>query len=923
MASVIGEAIAAKVCETAVDMAVQQLSKQIGLVINFQEDFEWLKDELKFMKGFLKDADQQCVQKETVKQWLHHVRDVALLAEDIFELCTVQPLYSSRHLFVLTGNRLVFRYKMARKISKVKDRINFLIGKGRQLKISHDVLSGEGASDSTFQRADWKRSSIVPVDSHPVGIEAKVEDIVSLLEKPEVSVICVVGMGGVGKTYLLQHVYSVVKNSFEKSIWLSISQSFSIPKLQHDLAWHLGLRKEIVDGDVTEQLAAQLINAHLKENKCLIVLDDVWKPIMEGNLIEKLGLTIDNNCKIVITTRNREVCRNVEAEIYQLECLCEDDSWNLFCIYGFPKCKENRPPEHLVDVARNIVKECGNLPLAIKATAASLASTTLKREWEPKFRQLQKVSTLNNPMEVLKLSYDCLPPHLRACFAYFSFFPGNENIECEYLVNLWMGEGFIPEGDEQWDVGWNYLYEIANLCLVEIWEEPEKKIFGFGHELKKYCRVHDLFLDLAVYVSKENKCAFDVEEAFQEFPNGGDGWCRILLPKKSIGKDIFKRKSFNPASPRTLSLYQNYIGTDFPANFFLNMRVLRVLDLSNNDITILPHCIGEMKLLKVINLSRTKIREMPRCIRKLSRLRFLDISWCPINELPVWISKLKSLQHINVFMTSDVNMITRVKGIAKLPFLRTLRSGLLQLSMENEELLKLEDVGGMIQLQELAIRVDTELQFKSIQRGILGQLVKMQNLTMVNHTFQISQNGTDGGPDLPLSFPLFPEVLKTMADLEKLQLENFSLTSCLFSFVNLRDLRLLRCHWSTYPQFENMLNLVSLQLEYNGSCTELPKGFGNSGGFPKLRFLLIRDFPRLVEFPELENGAMPHLEIFQLQLCLRVNKLPEGLERLKMLKEINYQLSGTLELRERLKEGGQDWNKIKACNPRVLITHRN
>ncbi|GLJ13077.1 hypothetical protein SUGI_0204730 [Cryptomeria japonica] len=904
MASIVGEAVAAKLCEMVVEMAVQQLSKQVSLFINFHEDFEWLKTKLRFMKGFLNDAEYQCRQKESVKQWLQDVRDIALRAEDIFELCTVQPLHSSRFLSILIDSDFVFRYKMARKISKVKNRINFLTEEGRKLKINHDVLSGEESSSSRFQSSDRKRSSNVPIDSHPVGIETKVEYLVSLLDKPAVSVIAVVGMGGVGKTYLLQNFYNFTKDRFEKSIWLSISQSFSISKLQHDLASHLDIKDKIYR--VSEQRAEELINFHLKEKRILIVLDDVWKPIKKDNLIERLGLTIGHNCKLVITTRNKDVCRNVMAEIYEMECLSEEDSWKLFCIYGFPEYEGNRAPEHLVDVAHNIVKECGNLPLAIKTTAASLAGFTLQREWNSKLSQLKEVSTLNKPMEVLKLSYDCLPAHLRACFAYLSFFPEDERIECEYLVNLWIGEGFVPDGEDQWDIGWSYLHELANLCLVELVEEWES---GYGIEVKKYCIVHDLFHDLAMYICKENKCAFDIKKAFPKPPSRKNSteWCRVLLPKKSINDNVMAQ--ILPVSSakllRTLSLYDNHI-VSIPPKFLMNMKVLRVLDLSRNPITTLPDCVGDMKLLKVLNMSDTWIEEVPGCVRRLQSLRFLDVSFCSsLRQIPAWIGELKCLQQINILHWS---ISTLPKGISNLTSLRTLRSQCLCLSVENDADLKLENVGSMIQLQELRIQIHRESQLESIKQGILGRLVKMRHLTVENC--------------VPLSRPLFPEKLEIMTDLEKLQVEEFAVTSRLCSFVNLRELRLQRCDWSSYPEFQNMPNLVSLRLEYNGSCREIAEAFGKSGGFPKLRFLLIKDFPGLEEFPKLEDGAMPRLEVFKLQECNRLRKVPEGLEELKMLKEFNHDYTGTDGLRDRLREGGQDWQKVKTLNPQLIMIGR-
>ncbi|GLJ14870.1 hypothetical protein SUGI_0241950 [Cryptomeria japonica] len=79
--------------------------------------------------------------------------------------------------------------------------------------------------------------------------------------------------------------------------------------------------------------------------------------------------------------------------------------------------------------------------------AASLANTTNLNEWDMKLHQLKQIIIYvsdNDPiMGILKLSYDSLPACLKACFAYLSFFPEDKEIDLEYLVNLWIGEGFI------------------------------------------------------------------------------------------------------------------------------------------------------------------------------------------------------------------------------------------------------------------------------------------------------------------------------------------------------------------------------------------------------------------------------------------------------------------------------------------------
>ncbi|GLJ14369.1 hypothetical protein SUGI_0232160 [Cryptomeria japonica] len=573
-------------------------------------------------------------------------------------------------------------------------------------QISYNV---EGAA-STSASVQVKKSSLLPRDSHPVGLDSKVEDMVGLLEDPKFQVIAVVGMGGSGKTFLLQNVYKKIKSSFNRSIWLSISKSYSVKNLQNDIAFQIGLESKIVDVAVSEETAAELIHGCLEGKRYLIVLDDLWTLSTEDNLFDKLGLPAEKDSKVVVTTRNRKVAENSSAGIYEMKNLSDEDSWNLFCFYAFPDCKENRAPSHLEEVGREIVKECGNLPLAIKTTAASLASNRSLSKWEYKCHQLKKpvipFGDHDPVMDILKLSYDSLPPHLRACFAYFSFFPEDEKINPEYLVNLWIGEGLIPAGEEQWDMAWDWIDRLVQLCLLQLWEVEN----ALGED--KYCTIHDLLHDLAIHISRENKCVFSVEE-ISTHTSGVSGWCRILLAKKDINDNDLSHS--RPAYLRTLTLSQNMEITIIPADLFTAMRGLRVLDLSSTRISALPSSVGKMILLKVLNLMDTNIEEVPEFVRNLKSLIFLAMhNKC--GSLPEWICELECLQHL------DCGSVNRLpKGVSKLASLRTLRSGLLDFSAQDDEIamgenkfMRLEDLTELTQLEELRLMVYNEMELKSI-----------------------------------------------------------------------------------------------------------------------------------------------------------------------------------------------------------------
>ncbi|XP_057838082.2 disease resistance RPP13-like protein 4 [Cryptomeria japonica] len=232
-------------------MMIEQINKEASLVLNFRKDFEWLSEKLTRIRSYLREADILSAHNESVKSWLLDVAEIALDAEDILDECVVEyegtdnESPQSSCVCSLSYSQLVFRY-------------------------------------------------VIESGSHPVAIESKVEQVLHLLNDPVALVIAVVGIGGVGKTFLMQNVFNKIKGEFEKSIWLAISQTYSLTKLQAALAMELGLN-EVVNGRVDEVKAAELIHGRLASRKFLIVLDDVWRATEQENLVLALGLPRGNN----------------------------------------------------------------------------------------------------------------------------------------------------------------------------------------------------------------------------------------------------------------------------------------------------------------------------------------------------------------------------------------------------------------------------------------------------------------------------------------------------------------------------------------------------------------------------------------------------------------------------------------------------
>jgi hypothetical protein len=92
-------------------------------------------------------------------------------------------------------------------------------------------------------------------------------------------------------------------------------------------------------------------------------------------------------------------------------------------------------------------------------------------------------------------------------------------------------------------------------------------------------------------------------------------------------------------------------------------------------------------------------------------------------------------------------------------------------------------------------------------------------------------------------------------------------------------------------QLQELSLCILKKLEY------LPTSFTCCYAFPALTELRMDMCSSLVEFPEMEEGALPNLTILQFDMCYSLETLPLSLELLTSLREI-----AILNCEERMKE---------------------
>ncbi|XP_066334280.1 disease resistance protein RGA5-like [Miscanthus floridulus] len=335
-----------------------------------------------------------------------------------------------------------------------------------------------------------------------IGIGKSNADLVSMLSpnrddesNQKMKVVFVVGVGGLDKTTLAKAVYDKLKSLFGYGAFVPVGQDPVLKKVFRDILIDLH-KDKYTDLKYTMLDERQLINElhdFLRTKRYFIIIDDIWEPQTWERI--KLALVENNHGSRTITTTRKFQVANEADEVYKLQTLSHDNSKRLFYMRLFGH-EDKCPNNHQDELSSAILKKCGGIPLAI-ITMASLLLGKSRENWievcnSPGFYQDKDERHMENTTHILSLSYYDLPSHLKTCLLYLSVFPEDSLIDRDSLIWKWIAEGFVEKkpGRGLFEVGEQYFHDLINRSMIQ---GVYSKVYGI-----KYCRVHDMVLDLIV-----------------------------------------------------------------------------------------------------------------------------------------------------------------------------------------------------------------------------------------------------------------------------------------------------------------------------------------------------------------------------------------------------------------------------------------
>ncbi|GAY66433.1 hypothetical protein CUMW_248710 [Citrus unshiu] len=509
-------------------------------------------------------------------------------------------------------------------------------------------------------------------------------NILSELEDPDVDMLGIYGMGGIGKTMLAEEIARKVKSDklFDQVVFVEVSQNQDIRKIQGEIADKLGLKFH----EESESGRANSLFKRIKaEKKILIILDNIW----ENLDLRVVGIPHGDGhkgCKVLLTARSLDVLSGKmdSRPNFSIGVLNEEEAWNLFKKMAGDYIEGSE----FQSVARDVAKECAGLPVSVVTIARALRNKRLF-EWKDALEQLRRPYATNfkdiqpTACKAIELSYNKLAgEELKNIFLLIGY---TAISSIDALLMCGMGLGLFQ--------GVNKM-EVARARVRTLVHKLKASCMLLDHISKseEFFSMHDVVRDVAISIASTEKIALT---ATNEQVDGFRVWSDESAVKRYTSivlQDI--KTNVLPEVVECPQLKLLFIRADkesssltIPNNFFKRMIQVRVINLTYMNLLSLPstlgfllnlralslcYCklvdisvIGGLKELEILCLRGSDIKQLPTEVGQLTWLTLLDLRECRKLEVipPNVLSNLSHLEELYISCRSFQKWEVEVEGV--------------------------------------------------------------------------------------------------------------------------------------------------------------------------------------------------------------------------------------------------------------------
>ncbi|KAJ9542209.1 LOW QUALITY PROTEIN: hypothetical protein OSB04_028715 [Centaurea solstitialis] len=852
--------IASAIVGSVVETLMVPVKKNLGYVISCTKNVRGMNTKIGELNHTKNDVETHMNRNESsnleipsrVPGWLKDVVDIDALVES-FPNDVGSCSLKSRH-------------KHGKKALEIIENINGLIGEESRIKWSdHRIPLG---------KVDSMKASTSTPSSHHDEFESRQQTFLEALKALESDhkshMVALCGMGGVGKTTMMEKLKKVVT---ERKLFNFIQA----------VAVFLGLNLIAEDKATRASELRRSFEAHSREGKkFLVVLDDVWEFVD----LSDIGLSPLPNqgvdFKILLTSRNRQVCIEMGVElnsILDVKLLTVQEAKSFF--FQFARISEDVDLDHdLRNIGDDIAKRCHGLPIAIKTIAYTLKGKN-KEAWEDALSSLNHHRLDERLHQIFEMRYNNLQEEeARSSLLLCGLFHKQLNTPKEDLVRYGWGLNLFNNVDN--------IQEARNRLSKHIEQLIDANLLIKSQDVG-FVKMHDLVHAFVLRMCSKSKHGSIVGN-MSKWPikDTSESCKRISLT--CTGMSEFPRDCKYP-NLLLLRLTHGDELLQFHDDFYQEMGklevlvyhemrcpiTLRSLGCSTNLRTLCFHqCLGMFDLspigdlfnIEVLSFSNCRIGKLPSAIGKLNNLKLLeligDTDPCIEDGVLKNLVKLEEL-HIRKYPISFSDTMLWMATSKKVNYLTKINSDELATCSKNLVALDIEFLDNNALPKGMSFKKLTR--FKISLGCSLMDKVDRKNWQSFENTLLLVTN-----KDQLLEFRINELFEKTKV----LHLEVDDIRDGLVhsfyphqsSFYNLRCLRIVNCVDLRYLFTVGVANgLTKLECLTVFSCPVLETLLDseNSGvkaiKFQALKFLCLRDLPKLKSFCNNVNAIeLPQLE---------------------------------------------------------------